>query len=99
MKRREFATSLAGGVIGAGLVTSGTPSPAQAAAKKNTLMHVGADYHSVAGTGGLTSKQNCEYNLRFGVKHLMAQVRKTGADGTWDADELVMMKDNCDKFG
>ena len=99
MKRREFAKSIAGGVLGAGVVNSVTPSPASAAAKKNTLMHVGADYHSVAGTGGLTSKQNLEYNLRFGVKHLMPQVRKIAQDGTWDVDELSMMKDNCDKFG
>src|SRR5262249_61992009 len=99
MKRRDFAKSLAGSVLGAGVVTSVTPSTANAAAKKNTLMHVGADYHSVAGTGGLTSKENLEYNLRFGVKHLMPQVRKIAPDGTWDVDELSMMKDNCDKFG
>src|SRR5262249_37507055 len=101
MKRRAFAKSLAGGVIGAGVVASTAPvrATANAAAKKNTLMHVGADYHSVAGTGGLTSKQNLEYNLRFGVKHLMPQVRKIAPDGTWDVDELSMMKDNCDKFG
>src|SRR5262245_32757974 len=100
MKRREFAKSIAGGVFGAGVVGSVTPAPAHAAQeKKNTLMHVGADYHSVAGTGGLTSKQNLEYNLRFGVKHLMPQVRKVAPDGTWDVDELTMMKDDCDKFG
>jgi mannonate dehydratase len=99
MKRRDFAKSLAGGVLGAGVITSVTPSPANAAAKKNTLMHVGADYHSVAGTGGLTSTQNLEYNLRFGVKHLMPQVTKIAQDGTWDFDELTAMKDNCDKFG
>jgi len=56
MKRRDFAKSLAGGVIGAGVVASAAPVPATAAPapRKNTLMHVGADYHSVAGTGGLT---------------------------------------------
>jgi hypothetical protein len=35
-------------------------------------MHVGADYHSVAGTGGLTSKQNLN-KPAVGVKHLMPQ--------------------------
>ena len=104
MKRRDFAKSLAGGVgvvIGAGVADSVTPLSANGALvpRKNTLMHVGADYHSVAGTGGLTSKQNLEYNLRFGVKHLMPQVRKIAQDGSWDLDELKMMKDNCDKFG
>jgi len=104
MKRRDFAKSLAGGVgvvIGAGVAQSVTPASAQPAraSRKNTVMHVGADYHSVAGTGGLTSKQNLEYNLRFGVKHLMPQVRKVAQDGAWDLDELKTMKDNCDKFG
>ena len=29
----------------------------------------------------------------------MPQVRKVDQDGTWDLDELKMMKDNCDRFG
>jgi mannonate dehydratase len=64
-------------------------------------MHVGGDYHSVAGGRGasITGKANLEYNLRHGVSHLTAQVRKVGADGTWDADELKTMRDNCDKAG
>ena len=59
-------------------------------------MHVGGDYHSVAGSG-ITSKENLEYNLRYGVKHLTAQVRKRAADGGWDPDELRKMKDDCDR--
>jgi mannonate dehydratase len=61
-------------------------------------MHVGGDYHSVAGPG-ITSKENLEYNLRHGVKHLTAQVRKSSADGGWDLDELKRMKDDCDRYG
>jgi D-mannonate dehydratase len=64
-------------------------------------MHVGGDYHSVAGGPGAdtTAKANLEYNLRHGVKHLTAQVRKVGPGGAWDADELKKMKDNCDAAG
>ena len=32
-------------------------------------MHVGADYH-VAEGGGVMSRENLEYNLRFGVRHI-----------------------------
>src|SRR5262249_40226413 len=63
-----------------------------------TLMHVGGDYHSIAASG-ITSKENLEYNLRYGVKHLTAQVRKRSADGGWDLGELKKMKDDCDKYG
>ena len=43
MKRRDFAKSLAGGVIGAGVARSVTPLSANVAPvpRKNTLMHVG----------------------------------------------------------
>ena len=61
-------------------------------------MHVGADYHGVAGNH-TTSKENLEYILRFGVRHLMPQVRKKSEEGAWDLDELKMMKDNCDQYG
>jgi mannonate dehydratase len=60
-------------------------------------MHVGGDYHSVAG-GDITSKQNLEYNLRHGVKHLTAQLRKR-PQGGWDPDELKRMKVSCDERG
>jgi len=95
MKRREFGATVAGGVIGAGF--SG-PVKAARAPRKNTLMHVGGDYHSVAGAG-ITSKENLEYNLRYGVKHLTAQVRKRSPDGGWDPDELKKMRDDCEQYG
>jgi hypothetical protein len=45
-------------------------------------MHVGGDYHNIVG-GDITSKQNLEYSLRHGVKHLKAEVRNL-PDGGWD---------------
>ncbi len=105
MKRREFGERLVSGVIGAGVAGSATPGTASAQAarapKKNALMHVGGDYHSVAGGrgAGITAKANLEYNLRYGVKHLTVQMAKRSPDGGWDLDELKMMKENCDKYG
>ena len=61
-------------------------------------MHVGGDYHSVAGPG-ITSKENLEYNLRHGIRHLTVQMRpKPGAAG-WDMTDLQRMKDDCDRHG
>ena len=76
-------------------ITRNYLAPAQKPRKK-PLMDVGGDYHSVAG-GDITSKQNLEYNLRHGVKHLTAQVRKR-PQGGWDPDELMRMKDDCDRY-
>src|SRR5206468_35880 len=98
MKRREFGQTLCGSAIGAALAIPGTAS-AQPAPRKNSLMHVGGDYHSVAGQNGITSKENLEYNLRHGVKHLTAQVRKRPQGGGWDPDELKRMKDDCGRHG
>jgi len=99
MKRREFGARLvAAAASGAAAAASAAPQRA-GAPRKNTLMHVGGDYHSVAGTTGMTSKENLEYNLRYGVKHLTVQVRKRAADGGWDLDELKRMKDDCDRAG
>jgi mannonate dehydratase len=94
MRRREL---LIGGAMGAGLAGSPVALVAQPP-RRNTLMHVGGDYHSVAGPG-ITSRENLEYNLRYGVKHLTAQIRKRSADGGWDPDELKRMKDDCDRAG
>jgi mannonate dehydratase len=98
MKRRQFGGTIAGGVVGAAM-----PAAAQTSRRprKNTLMHVGGDYHSVAGGAGadITGKANLEYNLRHGVKHLTAQVRGRTPDGAWDLDELKRMRENCDKLG
>src|ERR1017187_1744632 len=99
MRRRDFHKTVVSGAIG----TAGALSPegASAAPKQNTLMHVGGDYHSIAGgpRADMTGKANLEYNLRHGVKHLTAQVRKVGPDGAYDPDELKRMKENCDKAG
>ena len=94
MKRREFGKGLVGGAIGSGMAAA-QPSKT---ARQNTLMHVGGDYHCVAGSG-ITSKENLEYSLRYGVKHLTAQLRKPADNGGWDLDELKRMRDNCDKYG
>lgn len=98
MKRREFGQKLGSTVIGAALAAPATTA-AQPAPRKNTWMHVGGDYHSVAGQNGITSKENLEYNLRHGVKHLTASVRKRPQGGGWDPDELKRMKDDCDRLG
>ena len=96
MKRRQFAGTLAAAAIGAGGETGAAAQPSSRP-RRNALMHVGGDYHSVAGPG-ITSNENLEYNLRHGVKHLTAQVRKR-PQGGWDADELKRMKDDCDRHG
>jgi mannonate dehydratase len=105
MKRREFGQKLVGGAVAAGITgasaSGAAPAKVGKSPRKNTLMHIGADYHSVAGgpRADITGKANLEYNLRHGVKHLTAQMRKVGSDGSWSLDELKTMKDNCDKAG
>lgn len=93
MKRRHFGESLIG--------AAAAPLPAAppvARPRRNTQMHVGGDYHSVAGAE-ITSPENLEYNLRYGVRHLTAQIRKKSPEGAWDLDELKRMRDNCDRLG
>lgn len=104
MKRREFGRMVAGGALGAGLGPLHAPAGnAQTARspRKNTLMHVGGDYHSVAGGRGadITGKENLEFNLRHGVRHLTATVRRSTPRGDWDLGDLRRMKDNCDRHG
>jgi mannonate dehydratase len=103
IKRREFGKTLAAATITGGLGPQTTlpPSGPTPKPRKNTLMHVGGDYHSVAGGphADFTGKANLEYNLRHGVKHLTAQMRTVASNGAWDSDELKRMKDNCDKAG
>ncbi len=91
MNRREFGGLLAG-------AASAVRTQAQTAPRKNTLMHVGGDYHSVAG-GDITGKANLEYNLRHGVRHLTIAMAARSADGGWDSDELRRHRDNCDRHG
>jgi mannonate dehydratase len=90
MKRREFG-------IAAGVALAAA-TPAQTVRRKNTLMHAGGDYHSVAGQG-ITSKENLEYNLRHGVRHLTVQLRKGPGESGWDLDEMKRMREDCDKAG
>ncbi len=104
IKRREFGKTLAGSVAGAAAITNTGFAAAKASKmtpKKNTMMHVGADYHSVAGgpRADMTAKANLDYNLRHGVNHLTAMVRQVGPDGSYDLAELQRMRDNCDKGG
>ena len=65
--------------------------------RKNTLMHVGGDYHCVVGDD-IASKQNLECNLRHGAKHITAEFRKL-PKRSWDPDELNRIKSNCDRYG
>jgi len=99
MKRRLFNQTLVGGGAAALAGPGAAPAQSSRAPRKNTLMHVGGDYHSVAGGPGadITGRANLEYNLRHGVKHLTAQVRDVSPAGAWDLDGLKRMKDNCDK--
>jgi mannonate dehydratase len=76
MRRRDFGKGLAGGLLTTGLARAATALVAVGqvqktaiAPRKNTMMHVGADYH-VAEGGGVMSRENLEYNLRFGVRHI-----------------------------
>jgi mannonate dehydratase len=92
--RREFGARVVVGALG---TTVSNVAVAQQRPRKNTLMHVGGDYHSVLGDD-IASKQNLEYNLRHGVRHLTAEIKKR-AGRAWDFDELRRMRDNCEKHG
>jgi mannonate dehydratase len=121
MQRRDFGKALIGGAVGVALGGLADAAPAfgqpqkKLIARKNTKMHVGADYHVIEGTT-LTSKENLEYNLRFGVKSISPDPdqeahRGKGArfdafipvegplGGAFDTDVLKQMKDNCGAVG
>ena len=70
--RRQFGA----GVLGMGVSAHNlnNVAVAQREPRTKTLMHVGGDYHSVLGEG-IASKQNLEYNLRHGVRHLTAETK------------------------
>jgi len=94
MKRREFGKGLVSAAAGSRIASaqsSGTP-------RKNGLMRVGGDYHCVTGAS-IASNENLEYSLRYGVRHITAQLRKSANNAGWDLDELKRMRDNCDKYG
>src|ERR1041384_4221875 len=84
MKRRSFLYT---GAVAAAPV-SAQRSPAS---RKNLLMHVGGDYHSVAGPG-ITSRENLDFNLRYGVPHLTIPLRNQ-----WRLEELQKMKEDCER--
>jgi mannonate dehydratase len=102
MKRREFGEKFVSSAIGTCIVGSGAVETASGQglgiARKNTMMHVGGDYHSVAGSR-ITSKENLEFNLRHGVRHLTVLPGKDPGGSGWDLDELKRMKDDCDQYG
>ena len=103
MKRRSLIKSLAAGTIGAPLVNTSVFGESvfdDLSPRKNLLMRVGGDNHTVK-THGIadTSKENLQFKLRHGVRHITAKVHKFESDGSWDLEELRRMKDNCDKFG
>ena len=79
INRREFGAGLVGMAITARTIP-GNNLAAPQEPRKNTLMHVGGDYHNIVG-GDITSRQNLEYNLRHGVKHLTAVEKMVGAIG------------------
>lgn len=88
------------GTVAAALALPPAASAAPAP-RRNLLMHVGGDYHSVVGgsRADMVSKANLEFNLRHGVRHLTVQVRKKAADGAWDPAELVRMRESCQRHG
>ncbi len=91
--RREFGAA----VVATAVLRTAGASPMVERARKNTLMHVGGDYHGVAGSD-ITARKNLEYNLRHGVKHLTVRLSKR-AQGGWDPEVLQRMRDDCDRYG
>ena len=91
MNRRNFGKSFA-----ALAAANAAAAPTSSVPRKNTLMRVGGDYHCFAGDN-IASNENMEYSLRYGVRHLTAQVKRR--ESGWDLDELKRMRDNCDKYG
>ncbi len=102
MKRRSLIKSLATGIVGAPLVKSSDFESTifdDLPPRKNLLMRVGGDNIFVENVPfDDTSKENLEFKLRHGVKHITAKVNKIEPDGSWDLDELKRMKENCDKY-
>lgn len=71
MKRRQFGKAVLGTMAGLGLssLTSSSAQSSPRVHRKNTKMHVSADYHVVEGPAFI-SKENFNYNLRYGVNHI-----------------------------
>jgi len=104
MHRRDFGIRVAAGAAGLQVPMATIPRGLAAAppvgSRANPFMHVGGDYHHIAGRGAdMTSDANLHYNLRHGVRHLTIQISNR-PDGTgWDLDNLKRMRDNCDRHG
>ena len=64
-------------------------------------MHVGGDYHAVAPVkmADMSGKENLEYNLRHGVKHITIYMRHPPGGKGWNLDEMKRIRDNCDRHG
>lgn len=105
MPRRDFAKVIAGGVLAGSLLHShaqGTPI-FKSGKKKNTLLHVGSDYHVIMADPSLTwdqrqltwtTRKNFEYHERCGVSHF---TNIMGSD--WNIEVMKRWKDDCDKAG
>ena len=105
MLRRDFARVVAGGVLGASLAGPVAAAAAVSAAprRKNTLHHVGGDYHCVQGDHW-ASKRNIEFHLRHGVKTFHANFGGAESAGQaprdeWDLDAMKRWRDSCDQGG
>jgi hypothetical protein len=81
MRRRDFHKALAAGLLAPGIAM---PAAKAKPPRKNTRMHVGADYHVIEGDG-ITSRENLEYNLRFGVRHISPDPDIGGRRGSPEA--------------
>ena len=104
--RRDFTKTLAGGLLGAGWIGSeaAAVTAAQAAApRKNTLHHVGGDYHVVMSDDAhdwnerqraWTNPRNFQYHARSGVRHFTNSMRDE-----WDMEQMQRWKDDCDQEG
>jgi hypothetical protein len=46
----------------------------------------------LVGGAGITLKENLEYGLRYGVKHLTAQVRQPANHAGWDLNDLKRIR-------
>jgi mannonate dehydratase len=90
--RRQFAAA----AVATTVLRTASASPVVQHPRKNPLMHVGGDYHGVAGDD-ITGNRNIEYILRHGVKHLSVRLDKR-AQGGWDPKLLQKMREDCDQY-
>ena len=100
MRRREFGGTILTGALAAGRATPVDAAPqASRGPRRNTLMHVGGDYHSVAGTG-ITSK--AEPGLQPALRSQATSPRRSRnapPTAAGISDELKKMRDDCDQYG